>query len=141
MPGAPRRFYAGSLALAYTALGVIVANAWASSSLPWFALGITVGAGMLAYPALTRAFPAAIAGRVVTAYNMVMFVGAFFLQWGIGALIQWMLDGGAATLQAYQVSFGALLLMQVLALAWFWALSRSRSPVAALASETERERS
>ncbi len=141
VPGAPRRFYAGSLALAYTALGVIVANAWASSSLPWFALGITVGAGMLAYPALTRAFPAAIAGRVVTAYNMVMFVGAFFLQWGIGALIQWMLDGGAATLQAYQVSFGALLLMQVLALAWFWALSRSRSPVAALASETERERS
>ena len=125
VPGAPRRFYMASLALAYAALGAIVANVWPSSSLPWFALGLTVGAGMLAYPALTRAFPAAIAGRVVTAYNMVMFVGAFLLQWGIGALIQAQLDRGASTLAAYQISFGALLLTQTLALAWFWVLSRT----------------
>ena len=125
VPGAPRRFYIGSLALAYAALGVIISNAWPASSAPWFALGLTVGAGMLAYPALTRAFPAAIAGRVVTAYNMVMFVGAFVLQWGIGALIQVLLDGGAVTLVAYQISFGALLTTQVLALAWFWVISRT----------------
>ena len=127
VPGAPRRYYAASLALAYLALGVIVSNTWPSSSLPWFALGLTVGAGMLAYPALTRAFPAAIAGRVVTAYNMVMFVGAFLLQWGIGALVQVMLDGGATKPFAYQVSFGALLLTQVLALAWFWVVSAPRA--------------
>ncbi len=125
VPGAPRRFYMASLSLAYAALGAIVANVWPSSSLPWFALGLTVGGGMLAYPALTRAFPAAIAGRVVTAYNMVMFVGAFLLQWGIGALIQAQLDRGASTLAAYQISLGALLLTQILALAWFWLLSRT----------------
>ena len=124
IPGAARRLFIGTLALAYCALAAIISNAWPASSLPWFAYGLTVGTGMLAYPALTRAFPAAIAGRVVTAYNMVMFASAFVLQWAMGALIQAQINSGAATLAAYQVSFGALLVMQVLALLWFWGFSR-----------------
>lgn len=124
IPGAPRRLYIGTLALAYSALAVIISNAWPASAWPWFAYGLTVGTGMLAYPALTRAFPAAIAGRVVTAYNMVMFASAFVLQWAMGALIQVQINGGAATLMAYQASFGALLALQVLALLWFGVMSR-----------------
>jgi MFS family permease len=126
-PGAPRRFYIGGLFLASVSLAAIISNAWAASSWPWFAYGLTLGTGMLAYPALTRTFPAAIAGRVVTAYNFVMFVGAFALQWAIGALIQKLINGGTTTPFAYQVSFGCLLVAQVLSLVWFWALSRQRA--------------
>ena len=86
--------------------------------------GLTLGASMLAYPALTKAFPAAIAGRVVTAYNFVMFAGAFALQWSMGGLIQALLDGGTAKEFAYQCAFGATLAAQVLSLIWFWGLSR-----------------
>lgn len=124
IPGAPRRLYIGALGLAYSALAAIISNAWPASAWPWFAYGLTVGTGMLAYPALTRAFPAAIAGRVVTAYNMVMFASAFVLQWAMGALIQAQINNGAVTLAAYQVGFGALLVLQVLALLWFGVMSR-----------------
>jgi predicted MFS family arabinose efflux permease len=125
VPGAPRRLYVASLAIAYAALAAIISNRWPDSHVPWFAYGLTLGAGMLAYPALTRVFPAAIAGRVVTAYNVVMFAGGFVLQWAIGALIQALLDGGMAKPLAYQVSFAALLATQVMALAWFWVFSRT----------------
>ena len=123
-PTAPRRCYIGSLAVAFSALAAIISNAWPASSVPWFVYGLTLGAAMLAYPALTKAFPAAIAGRVVTAYNFAMFVGAFALQWSMGALIQALIDSGTPKLLAYQVSFGSVLVLQVLALVWFWGMSR-----------------
>ena len=97
-PTAPRRCYIGSLAVAFSALAAIISNAWPASSVPWFVYGLTLGAAMLAYPALTKAFPAAIAGRVVTAYNFAMFVGAFALQWSMGALIQALIDSGTPKL-------------------------------------------
>ena len=127
-PGAPRRWYIGSLAISVIALGGIVSNAWPASSLPWFAYGITLAAGMLAYPALTRAFPVAISGRVLTAYNMLMFMGGFALQFGLGILTQALLDVGWSRVHAYQGAFGTLLIAQVAALAWFVALSREGRP-------------
>lgn len=121
---APRHWYIGSLAAAFAALAAIISNVWPASSAPWFVYGLTLGASMLAYPALTKAFPAAIAGRVVTAYNFVMFTGAFALQWSMGALIQVLINGGSAKQFAYQCAFGAIFAAQVLSLIWFWGLSR-----------------
>jgi predicted MFS family arabinose efflux permease len=123
-PGAARRWYVISLAVAYAALGAIIFNAWPYSSLPWFVYGVTLGAGMLAYPALTRAFPVSISGRVLTAYNTLMFLGGFVLQSAIGVMIQHLLESGWDRVAAYQAAFGALLATQALALAWFTALSR-----------------
>lgn len=123
-PAASRQWYIGSLTISVVALACIVSNAWPASSLPWFAYGITLAAGMLAYPALTRAFPMAISGRVLTAYNMLMFMGGFALQSGLGILIQALLDVGWGRVHAYQGAFGSLLVAQVAALIWFVALSR-----------------
>ena len=125
IPGAPRRLYIGALAFTFCGFGLVTLNWWPQSGVPWFLYGIAVGAIMLAYPVLTRAFPAAIAGRVVTAYNVVMFVGAFLIQWGIGMLIQTLIDSGSAKVAAYQISFGALLAAQMLSLLWFWFCTRA----------------
>jgi len=46
----------------------------------------------LAQPSVGLAFPAALAGRALSAYNLVIFAGVFCMQWGIGLLI----DGFAA---------------------------------------------
>ncbi|MBL8386023.1 MAG: MFS transporter [Burkholderiales bacterium] len=125
-PHAPRRWYVGSLAAAVASLGLVIANAFPGSSLPWVAYGVTLGAGMLAYPALTRAFPVSIAGRVVTSYNMVMFLGGFAIQSGMGVAIQAFADAGWTRAAAFQATFAGLLAAQVAALAWFVALSRDR---------------
>lgn len=41
----------------------------------------------LAQPAVGLAFPAHLAGRALSAYNLVIFTGVFSMQWGIGLLI------------------------------------------------------
>ena len=41
----------------------------------------------LAQPAVGMAFPPALAGRALSAYNLVIFAGVFTVQWGIGLLI------------------------------------------------------
>jgi MFS family permease len=72
----------------------------------------------LSYPILSRRFPAALAGRVNTAINMLVFVWAFVSQWGIGAVIgMWPVEGGHYALAGYQAAFGICLLLQVGALA------------------------
>ncbi|MDO9358749.1 MAG: MFS transporter, partial [Polaromonas sp.] len=40
----------------------------------------------LAQPAVGMAFPAALAGRALSAFNLLIFIGVFVLQWGIGLL-------------------------------------------------------
>ena len=41
----------------------------------------------LSQPAVAQAFPAAWAGRALSAFNLVIFGGVFSLQWGIGLAI------------------------------------------------------
>jgi MFS family permease len=41
----------------------------------------------LAQPAVGMAFPSHLAGRALSAYNLVVFVGVFVVQWGIGLLV------------------------------------------------------
>jgi hypothetical protein len=53
----------------------------------WLALGLVFSVGNLAYALLQGDFDAALAGRVNTALNLMVFVGAFCIQWGFGALV------------------------------------------------------
>ena len=58
----------------------------------------------LAQPAVGMAFPSHLAGRALSAYNLVIFAGIFVVQWGIGLLIDAGRGLGLATAQAYQVA-------------------------------------
>lgn len=71
----------------------------------YFALGM---GGPLVFTILARAFPPQLTGRVNTAVNVLMFVSAFALQWGIGLLLdRWPAEEGRYAAAAYQVAFGA----------------------------------
>ena len=50
------------------------------------------------------AFPSHLAGRALSAYNLVIFAGIFVVQWGIGLLIDAGRGVGLPTTQAYQVA-------------------------------------
>jgi MFS family permease len=63
----------------------------------------------LAQPAVGMAFPSHLAGRALSAYNLVVFVGVFVVQWGIGLLVDAGRVMGLEKAEAYQwalVCFG-----------------------------------
>ena len=94
----------------------------------WVLFGFLGTAGTLNYAILTQAFPPALAGRVNTALNLLVFVAAFAGQWGMGAIInQWpALNGGYAE-PGYQWAFGLALALQ--GLTWAWLLPGARRTV------------
>lgn len=84
----------------------------------WIAYSIT-GTGMvLSFALLTPSFAPTLAGRVNTALNLQVFIIAFLIQTGVGALVGALADdaGGAAT--GHRLAFGGLLALQGAALAW-----------------------
>ncbi len=85
----------------------------------WFCLGLVFSVGNLAYALLCSHFPIRFAGRVNTALNLTTFAGAFGLQWGFGVLVDSFAGAGIATKDAYQWSYGVLLVLQVLGYGWF----------------------
>ena len=91
----------------------------APSAWLWPLLGLSFSLSNIAYSQLTAAFPIAISGRVNTALNLMIFVGAFGLQWGIGAAVDALAVGGMARANGFRVTFAALLAAQGLAFAWF----------------------
>jgi hypothetical protein len=88
-------------------------------ALLWIAFGVFGTAGSLAYAILTQRFPAAQAGRTITALNALVFTLAFFVQWGIGAIIErWPASEGQYHPDGFRAAFAACLLVQVMGYAW-----------------------
>lgn len=85
----------------------------------WLVVALFYPAQSLLQPALTLQFPKALAGRVLTVYNLFMFSGAFLMQWGIGIVIDLIQQQGVARQPAYQITFALLALMQGACLLWF----------------------
>jgi MFS family permease len=95
-----------------------------------FALGVTGAAvatwglyafiapiATLSYAILTQRYDRALAGRVNTAVNLLVFVSAFAAQWGMGAIVAlWMPEAGRYPLAAYSAAFGTVVCLQTLAL-------------------------
>ena len=85
----------------------------------WPMLGLSFSLSNIAYSQLSAEFPVELSGRVNTALNLMVFVGAFGLQWGIGALVDGLTGGGVARAQAFRITFSVLLVLQALAFGWF----------------------
>ncbi|MDZ7697923.1 MAG: hypothetical protein U5R49_13705 [Deltaproteobacteria bacterium] len=92
----------------------------------WILFGFFGTSGILPYAALSQSFPLHLSGRANTALNLLVFVGAFAAQWGIGAIIeQWpVTEAGRYAPAGYQVAFSVLVILQLLAMLWFWLAGR-----------------
>jgi MFS family permease len=115
--------YRGAMLVACLTLGIMVTQPQIGSVWLWPLLGLSFSLNSLAYTLLSQSFPASFAGRANSALNMVILIGAFALQWGLGVLIDLFRASGAELPTAYQLSFGLLVVGQGLAWAWF-ALAR-----------------
>ena len=62
----------------------------------------------LAQPSVGMAFPAELAGRALSAYNLVIFSGIFAMQWGIGLVIDSLRGLGFDQTASFQGAFAVL---------------------------------
>lgn len=83
-------------------------------------MGCLANVDLLLYPVLAKHFPADLIGRANTALNLFVFVGAFAVQYAVGALIDLFpaIAPGSYPTQAYQVAFGVMLAVEIAA--WLW---------------------
>jgi hypothetical protein len=105
------------LSLAVLAMAVLLgpeATAWT-----WAAFCVSCTVVALSQPAIGQAFPAALAGRALSAYNLLIFAGIFVLQWGIGLAIDGFTALGWGVQASFQAAFGLLALGCLASYVWF----------------------
>ncbi len=114
------------MGLGLAATFCIVAGIGPSEPL-WCFYGFVFSVGNLAYALLQAHYTGSLAGRVNTALNLMVFVGAFGIQWGFGAAVDALQAAGHDARSAYQITFGGLLMAQVAS--WLWYLRDRDRPL------------
>jgi hypothetical protein len=121
----PVMLLAGAIGLSLCTLALIATQASSHTYLLWIAYGSFSSFGTLAYSQAAAGFPVALSGRANTTFNLMVFIGAFGAQWGLGLLIELLQTLGQNAAQANRNAFLALLVLQVAAYVWFFVAGRA----------------
>jgi MFS family permease len=109
---------------------IIIANnwleTWAIATFSFYFMACSVVS--LSQPAVGLAFPQALAGRALSAYNLVLFAGIFTVQWGIGLLIDAFQGLGWGEVAAYRAAFAVFLACCVASYLYFLQSGRDNQP-------------
>ena len=116
--GADRLMAMGLPLCSVVLLGIILAGPQAGGG-AWALFCVSCTFVSLSQPAVAMAFPQALAGRALSAYNLVIFVGVFVVQWGIGLAVDAFAAAGLATVPAFQAAMAVYLACNAGAYAWF----------------------
>ena len=96
------------------ALGPQAGAAW------WTLWCVTTSPITLVQPAVAQAFPIAAVGRALSAFNLVIFLGVFVNQWGMGLVIDALAAAGWDTTSRFRAAFALHLLGMASSGVWFW---------------------
>ena len=107
------------LPVSLVVLVIAVASGARSTAWMWTLFCVSSSVITLAQPAVGQAFAAHLAGRALSAYNLVIFLGVFAMQWMIGGLIDFLRAAGWAMQAAYQGAFAWLAVGCVGSYLWF----------------------
>lgn len=113
------------------ALAVLALNVWlgsAAGAAHWALWCVTCTFVSVSQPAVGAAFPAHLAGRALSAFNLVIFSGVFCVQWGVGLMVDGFRRWGWAESDAFRASMAVLGVCCLLAYAWFVYRRPARSP-------------
>ena len=103
-------------------LAVLAVNVVGGSAIGWpgWALFCMTSSVLgLAQPAVGMSFPAALAGRAMSAFNLVTFAGVFIAQWGLGLLIDVFAAVGLAQAASFQAAMAVYLCGGIAAYSYF----------------------
>lgn len=85
----------------------------------WLLLAVCVPVTTLVQSYLALSFPAALAGRANSAYNLMLFVGAFATQWGFGVVADGLKATGLGGADAFRVTLAIAVALQTASLVYF----------------------
>jgi MFS family permease len=111
-------------------LAVLAGIVWAGPAAgggAWALFCVSCTFVSLAQPAVGIAFPPLLAGRALSAYNLVIFAGVFLVQWGIGLLVDGFQALGWDTIASFRGAMAAFLATCVFGYGWFVFASDNRS--------------
>ena len=117
----------GTLGLSMGAQAALLYGCPLPSYLLWSLIASAGAATVLSFAVLTEYFPKEMSGRANAALNLLHVGIAFVLQTAIGLVItQWPHSEGNYPAEAHQAALGALLVLEMGALAWFVAVAAPR---------------
>jgi MFS family permease len=96
---------------------LMISASW--SWLLWIALAVFATVMTLVQTQVSLTFPASLSGRASTAYNLMVFSGAFAVQWGLGVLIDAFGQYGFSPAKAMRAAFGVCVALEAAALIYF----------------------
>ena len=73
----------------------------------------------LSQPAVALSFPKHLAGKSLTSFNFVIFLGTFTMQWGMGLIIDLSKSLGKSEIASFQISFFVYLLCCIFSYLYF----------------------
>jgi predicted MFS family arabinose efflux permease len=121
------RLIARGLPASLLILATIIIAGPAAGPWAWALFCISSTFVSLAQPAVGMVFPPALAGRALSAYNLVIFGGVFVMQWGIGLLIDGFRAAGLGEVSSFRSALAVFLGCSVISYGYFlWAKDNSR---------------
>lgn len=122
------RLIAWGVPLSIAVLAFNIAAGASTGWVGWALFCVSCSAMSLAQPAVGMAFHASLAGRALSAYNLVIFSGVFVVQWGIGLLIDAFRAAGLAEVASFQAAMAVFLCCCIASYAYFLSVSADNSP-------------
>ena len=113
------RLIAWGVPFSLVVLAFNIASGSATGWPGWALFCVTSSVMGLAQPAVGMSFSASLAGRALSAYNLVIFAGVFVAQWGLGLLIDGFAAMGLEQVGSFQAAMAVFLCCCIAAYGYF----------------------
>lgn len=90
-----------------------------SSVWVWLIHAFLIASGIMSYATCNKSFPKELTGRSSTALNLLIFIGAFSIQWGLGVGIDAFVALGLSNTNGLRLSLAILWALQLCSWLWF----------------------
>jgi len=107
------------LPISFLVLFIIILLGPKAGSIHWTIYILSTIFLSLTQPAVALAFPAHLAGKAFTSFNLILFIGIFVTQWGIGLIIDLVQFLDFNEIIAFQMSFFVFLLSCIFSYVYF----------------------
>ena len=107
------------LPISYLSLLIIIISGENAGAIHFIIYIFTSIVLSLTQPAVAMRFSTSLAGKSLTSFNLLIFLGTFIMQWGIGLVIDLSQLLGKGEIQSFQISFTVYLIICILSYSYF----------------------